>query len=228
MSWLDRQTESSITFWPAVWTSLLKVSDRGSLQHLQRIRLSLPQIRILGKFYGDFFILTFNWPQMTFGWPYFRSVSSNTPQKTPSDQPKFCVRSKQTPTRLGTDIETGKMTPPDPVKDHDGITLHQTRPEHHVVSNESGHVIENNGNDPKQPVQKRRQLTITLPNISKQNTVWFFEPLWYLKYSSMVPYFPSEAFALTPRDKNLTNKLHFKNIKFMKTVNKPLYRILKL
>ena len=108
---------------------------------------------------------------MIFESPYLRSVSSNTPQKTPSDQPKFCVRSKQTPTRLGTDIETGKMTPPDPVKDHDGITLHQTRPEHHVVSNESGHVIENNGNDPKQPVQKRRQLTITLPNISKQNTV---------------------------------------------------------
>ena len=116
--------------------------------------------------------MTFNWPKMTLRLPYLRSVSSNTPQKTPSDQPKFCVRSKQTPTRLGTDIETGKMTPPDPVKDHDGITLHQTRPEHHVVSNESGHVIENNGNDPKQPVQKRRQLTITLPNISKQNTVW--------------------------------------------------------
>ena len=108
---------------------------------------------------------------------YFRFVSSNTPQKTPSDAPKFCVRSKQTPPRLGTDIETGKMTPPDPVKDHDGIR-HQTRPENHVVSNEAGdggHVVENNGmgNDPKftQPVQKRKQLTITLPNISKQNTV---------------------------------------------------------
>ena len=89
------------------------------------------------------------------------------------------MRSKQTPTRLGTDIETGKMTPPDHVKDHDGIK-HQTRPENHVGSNEpgddSGHVVENNGmrnqvDSKSQPVQKRKQLTITLPNISKQNTV---------------------------------------------------------